>query len=151
MQPHQKAARLAHHAFNLANTLFQFDRDEEAIPYFEQAIDTCIAIAFPACENILRYASDYYAQLLVRKHDYKGAVARYTQFLDFCTERKLESDFVKRTCANFCYRIAYVYAYFLCNAKQIEAHLARAKQYLDSVSVAEKSDLALRKLVEEGF
>jgi len=147
----QKAKRLAKYGFDCANALFQSDRDDEAIPYFTRVIDTCTSVFFVGRENILRYAADYYAQLLVKRHDYKAAVGQYEGFLAFAKENAMQNDFLHRTCANFSYRIAYVYAYFLCNAQKIEEFLARAKDYLARIDAPQQTDLALQALIEEGF
>ena len=147
--PFSKAFRIAKHGFNCANVLFQTDRNDEAAPIFESVLAACYNEQFPQRDVILRYAADYYAQLLVAAHDYKGAVAQYERYLDAAPAEM--PDELLRNCANFSYRIAYIYAYFLYKDALSKSFLARATEYLDRIALPSAQDESMRSLVNQGF
>jgi len=95
--------------FNLANVLFQGDRDQEAIPYFLEVIENGYKFDFDNCFTLLQTAVNYYSQLLYGLGEYEDAIDNYEVFLQSAPEKFGEQDAVLFYCGDFSRRIAFIY------------------------------------------
>lgn len=102
----EKTTLLATLAFNLGNMYFQTDEFDMAEKCFQRAINICKNEDFDNKFEVWQYASNYYAQLLVSKGQYKEAINKYQEFIDDTTQ--YNDDYAINRKSEFLYRIALI-------------------------------------------
>lgn len=145
--------KFASYGFNLGNAFFQADSYEEALQYFDEAIDFCKHNKMENAFDIMKFSYNYSAQVYVCTREYDKAVERYSEFIDYAknnfSEEKTATTFVE-----FLYRIAVVCHRFLQNDAEAKKHIDLAREIINSLSeetLTEITGLAngIEKLSEE--